>query len=76
MLFFSPLILYYAGVAALFAIFYGAIIAFILWEILSRWVIFEIFLVIWFKFVLTLAGRNLMMVYIGLWLLTEGGLFE
>ena len=70
MLFFSPLILYYAGVAALFAIFYGAIIAFILW------VIFEIFLVIWFKFVLTLAGRNLMMVYIGLWLLTEGGLFE
>lgn len=70
MLLFSPLILYYAGVAALFAIFYGAIIAFILW------VIFEIFLVIWFKFVLTLAGRNLMMVYIGLWLLTEGGLLE
>ena len=70
MLFFSPLILYYAGVAALFAIFYGAIIAFFMW------VIFEIFLVIWFKFVLTLAGRNLMMVYIGLWLLTEGGLFE
>jgi hypothetical protein len=67
---FSPLVLYFAGFVALGATYYGAILGFFLW------LIFELFLAVWIRFLLQASGRNLMLIYMVSWLLTENSIFE